>query len=74
MLSLVEKGLSREQAYKLVQKHAMETWDHEADFRELVKSDAKVTAYMSSEELDTLFDYGYYLRYIDDIFQRLGLS
>ena len=74
MLALVEKGLAREKAYKLVQEHAMKSWDQGGDFREMVKSDAEVTSYLSSEDLDALFGYDYYLRYVDDVFKRLDLS
>ena len=74
MLALVEKGLAREKAYKLVQEHAMKSWDQGGDFREMVKSDAEVTSYLSSEDLDSLFGYDYYLRYVDDVFKRLELS
>ena len=74
MLTLVEKGLAREKAYKIVQKHAMKTWDEDASFQGLVKSDPEVASYMSMEDLDALFDYSYYGKYVDDVFQRLELS
>lgn len=74
MLTLVEKGLAREKAYKIVQKHAMKTWDEDASFQGLVKSDPEVASYMSTKDLDALFDYSYYGKYVDDVFQRLELS
>ena len=74
MLALVEKGLTRQNAYDVVQKHSMESWDTGTDFRLLVKADNNITTCLSEEDLDTLFDYGYYLRYVDDVFQRIGLS
>ena len=74
LLALVEKGISREKAYDLVQRSAMRSWDEELDFRELLKSDGDVTSYLSTEELSGLFDYDYYLRYVGDIFRRLGLG
>ena len=74
MLALVEKGLSRQSAYDVVQKHSMESWDTGTDFRLLVKADTNITACLAEEDLDTLFDYRYYLRYVDDVFQRIGLS
>ena len=74
MLALVEKGLARDKAYKLVQEYAMRAWDDGLDFQELVKSDSDVASYLSTKDLDNLFDYGYYLRHIDDVFQRLELS
>jgi adenylosuccinate lyase len=73
LLALVEKGLSRERAYDLVQRNSMCSWDQEEDFRELLKSDEEVTAHLSHEELSSLFDYGYYLRHVDDTFSRIGL-
>jgi len=74
LLALVEKGLSREGAYKIVQAHAMATWDSNDDFRLRVKSDDAVTAHLSKGELDQLFDYAYYLRHIDAIYRRLNLT
>lgn len=73
LLALVDKGLAREEAYKVVQRNAMRSWDHNEDFRELLKSDPEALAYFSMGELDEIFDYGYYTRYIGDTFQRIGL-
>ncbi len=73
LLALVENGLAREKAYELVQRNAMRSWDEEADFRELLKSDGDVGAYLSRDELSSLFDYGYYFRHVKDTFQRIGL-
>ena len=74
LLALVEdKGLSREAAYEIVQRNAMRAWDDAQDFRQLLKSDAEATAYLTAAEMDELFDYGYYTRYIDDNFKRIGL-
>jgi adenylosuccinate lyase len=69
----VDKGLAREDAYKVVQRNAMRSWDHNEDFRELLKSDPEALAYFSVGELEEIFDYGYYTRYINDTFQRIGL-
>ena len=73
LLALVERGLAREKAYHLVQTNAMQSWDQGEDFRELVRSDPKVLPHMSAHEIDDLFDYSYYLRYVDETFQRVGL-
>lgn len=73
LLALVDRGLPREEAYKIVQKNAAVSWDRNEDFRELMKADAASLAYLSVKELDQIFDYGYYVRYVDDIFRRLGL-
>lgn len=72
LLALVDKGLPRETAYKVVQKNASLSWDANEDFRKLVKSDSETLAYLSVGELDQLFDYSYYTRYVNDTFQRLG--
>jgi adenylosuccinate lyase len=74
MLALVEKGMGREDAYKIVQRNSARTWDEDDDFRELMRNDPEVAAQLSQEELDGLFDYGYYVRYVDDIFERAGLN
>ena len=73
LLALVDKGLSREGAYKIVQRSAMASWDDEQDFRELVKYDKEASSYLSAEALEVIFDYGYYTRHIDDTFRRIGL-
>ena len=74
MLALIEKGLSRQEAYKLVQRNAMKSWKGNKNFAGLLRADPEVMALVSSEELDSLFDVQYYLRYVDDIFDRLGLT
>jgi adenylosuccinate lyase len=74
MLALIDKGLSRQKAYELVQRHAMKSWAENKDFLKLLKSDRKVTASLPPGELEKLFDYQYYLRHIDEIFHRLGLT
>ena len=74
LLALVEKGLSRDIAYGLVQRNSMRSWDEGLDFRALMKSDAEVTGYISPDELDGLFDYGYYFRYTEETFRRIGLA
>jgi adenylosuccinate lyase len=74
MLALIDKGLSRQKAYQLVQRNAMKAWKENKSFPNLLKADPEVTATLSQEELEPLFDKQYYLRYIDDIFKRLGLT
>jgi adenylosuccinate lyase len=74
MLALIGKGLSRQEAYELVQRNAMKAWKGSRNFLTLLKSDAEVTAVLPVAELEPLFDYQYYLRYMDDIFKRLGLT
>ena len=74
MLALIDKGLSRQKAYELVQRNAMKAWQGNKNFLSLLKADPEVTATLPQEELEPLFDYQYYLRYIDEIFKRLGLT
>ncbi len=74
LLALVERGLSRDSAYQIVQRNSMRAWDDGQDFRELVKADPDIAAKLSVEALDDLFGYDYYIRYVDDIFERVGLS
>ena len=74
MLALIDKGLSRQKAYELVQQNAMKAWKGNKDFLNLLKADPEITATLPQPELEPLFDYQYYLRYVDDIFERLGLT
>ncbi|MFF0830056.1 adenylosuccinate lyase [Brevibacillus sp. NPDC003359] len=73
MLKLIEKGMSREQAYDTVQPRAMQAWEEQRSFRAIVEEDATVSSTLSNEELDECFDYRYHLKHVDTIFQRLGL-
>lgn len=74
MLALIDKGLGRKKAYELVQRNAMKAWQGNKDFRNLLRADSEVTDTLPTEELELLFNYDYYLRYVDDIFGRLGLT
>ncbi len=74
MLALIDKGLSRQKAYEMVQRNAMKSWRGSKNFLSLLKADPEVTSSLTEAELKGLFDYQYYLRYIDEIFQRLGLT
>ena len=71
MLALVEKGVSREDAYSLVQRNAMESWSKRVSFMKLLQKDSDISAYLSPREIETLFDLKYYLRHIDFIFRRV---
>ncbi len=73
MLALIEKGLSRDEAYGITQRDAMRVWEENTDFRDVLRADPEVTAHLPGVELETLFDYAYYTRYVDATFQRLGL-
>jgi adenylosuccinate lyase len=74
LLALIDKGLGRQEAYRLVQRNAMKTWKGNKRFLNLLKADKEVAAVLPAGELESLFDYQYYLRHVDDVFARLGLT
>jgi adenylosuccinate lyase len=71
LLALVESGLSRDEAYRLVQGHAMRAWEEELDFPELVRADPEITKRLDTAALDSIFDLGHYTRHVDTVFDRL---
>jgi adenylosuccinate lyase len=71
LLALTQKGVSREEAYALVQRNAMPVWRGEGDFLTLLKQDADVSKALSAAELEDLFDLGYHLKHVDTIFARV---
>ncbi|MEW5746218.1 MAG: adenylosuccinate lyase [Nitrospirota bacterium] len=71
MLALVEKGLSREDAYAMVQRNAMESWGKGISFMKLLQEDSDIATYLSPQEIEHLFDLTYYLRNVDYIFKRV---
>ncbi|ABB14901.1 adenylosuccinate lyase [Carboxydothermus hydrogenoformans] len=73
LLALVEKGILRETAYKIVQRNAMTAWKTGKSFKELLLSDEELTKLLTLEEIAELFDYNYHLKYVDEIFKRFGL-
>lgn len=74
MLTLVEKGMNREEAYRVVQGCAHEAWNKsEGDFRKLISEDETVAQTLSSEEIDACFDPNHHLKNLDEIYQRLGI-
>jgi len=68
LLALVDSGLSRDEAYRLVQRHALRAWDEEQDFRELVRADRELAGRV---DLDAVFDFNAYTRHVDTVFERL---
>ena len=68
LLALVESGLARDDAYRLVQRHALRAWDEERDFRELVRADAEIAGRV---DLDAVFSLEPYTRHVDTVFERL---
>jgi len=73
LLALIETGLSRQDAYAIVQRNAMRAWNERVPFLDLLLADPEVTSRISEAELRGLFDYGYYLKNIGATFERLGL-
>ncbi|MFT0890898.1 adenylosuccinate lyase [Pseudochelatococcus sp. G4_1912] len=71
LLALTQKGVSREEAYRLVQRNAMPVWRGEGDFLTLLKNDKDVRASLSEAEIEENFDLGYHLKHVDTIFQRV---
>ena len=72
MLNLVDSGMSRENAYKIVQTLALKSVDENVDFQDLVSTNIDVNKLLSSSDIDTLFDHNQYLVHLDEIFDRLG--
>jgi adenylosuccinate lyase len=70
LLELARKGLTREDAYALVQDHAMDTWKHGGEFLQRVLADPKITQVLTKEELDRVFSLDEALRHVDAIFER----
>jgi adenylosuccinate lyase len=71
LLALTQKGVSREDSYRLVQRNAMPVWRGEGDFLTLLKADAEVSARLSDAEIEDCFDLGYHLKQVDTIFKRV---
>ena len=71
LLALVEKGVSREEAYRLVQRNAMKTWAGEGAFLDFLKADDHVNVHMTDSELEDLFDMDYHLKHVNTIFARV---
>jgi adenylosuccinate lyase len=71
MLALTQKGMSREDAYRAVQRNAMEVWNGNGAFLNLLKGDKGIGEYLANDELEDLFDLGYHTKNVDTIFQRV---
>ncbi|MCL2678979.1 MAG: adenylosuccinate lyase [Dehalococcoidia bacterium] len=74
MLALIDKGISRQEAYKFVQRNAMKSWSTGEKFLTLLEADEELMARIGKEELKAIFDYRFYLEHVDTIFRRLGLT
>jgi len=72
LLTLIEKGgLTREEAYAIVQENAMKVWNEGADFKELLKGDERVRKVLTEEEIEDIFDLSYHTKHVDYIFKRV---
>jgi adenylosuccinate lyase len=71
LLALTQAGVTREDAYRLVQRNAMKVWEHGADFQTELLADPEVTAALSPAEIAEKFDLGYHLKHVDTIFVRV---
>jgi adenylosuccinate lyase len=71
LLALTQAGVSREDAYAIVQANAMRAWRGEGEFLKLLKADKAVAKALSAKELEALFDLGYHLKGVDAIFARV---
>ena len=71
LLALVEAGVARDEAYRLVQRNAMQAWDAQADFRSLVDADPDITNRLSPTSLDSVFDLAASVQHVDTVLDRL---
>ncbi len=71
MLALIQKGITREEAYRIVQQNAMEVWSKGGDLKDELKGDERVAGRLGEKEIDSIFDLNYHLKYLDAIFQRV---
>ena len=73
LLKLIDKGMSREKAYDLVQPCTAKAWDEKLPFRAVLEEQPEITATLSKEDLDDAFDYHYHIKNVDYIFKRVGI-
>jgi adenylosuccinate lyase len=71
LLALTQKGVNREDAYRIVQGHAMKVWEGKGNFLELLKADKEAGKSLSPRDLTALFDDAYHLKHVDTIFHRV---
>lgn len=74
LLKLIDKGMSREEAYDLVQPKTALSWDNQTAFRPLLEQDEIIMSKLTKEDIDDAFDYNYHLNHVDEVFERLGLA
>jgi adenylosuccinate lyase len=71
LLALTQAGMSREDAYRTVQRNAMAAWDGKGSFSDLLKADPEISRYLTAQTIDGLFDTAYHLKHVDTIFHRV---
>ncbi len=74
LLALIGKGMLREEAYAIAQQRAMQSWNEKIDYKQLLLDDDRIKKYISTEEMDKIFDFGIYTKNVDYIFKRCGLE
>ena len=74
LLALTKKGVKREEAYAMVQKHAMDVWQSKKSFRDLLETDGAISAFLRTDDIDEIFDLKKSIRHVDMIFERVGLG
>lgn len=74
LTKLIDKGFSREQAYDTVQPRAMQAWEEQRQFREIVEATPEITEVLSAAEIEDAFNPSWHLKHVDTIFAKLGLE
>lgn len=74
MTKLIDKGMSREQAYDTVQPRAMQAWEEQRSFKDIISETPEITSQLSSEEIEDAFNPAWHLKHVDTIFKKLGLD
>jgi adenylosuccinate lyase len=70
LLGLIEKGLSREDSYKIVQENALKAWEDKKDFKIYIKSDKRITDHIPDQDIDEFFSNEYFLKNVDEVYKR----
>ncbi|MGY3766588.1 adenylosuccinate lyase [Vagococcus vulneris] len=73
LLKLIDKGMSREEAYDLIQPKTAISWNRQVQFRPLLEEDKRITSILSNEEIDDAFDYNYHIKQVNTIFERVKI-
>jgi adenylosuccinate lyase len=71
LIALTQKGVTREEAYRLVQRNAMQVWRGEGDFLTLLKADPDVRKHLNEAEIKANFDLGHHFKHVDTVFERV---